>query len=223
IQVRNLQYHYPNTTSNVLTEMHLDIFEGDRIALVGPSGAGKSTFVRLLIGELLPQEGRITYQRQDLKIGYLSQNPYIFNATIAENVAVFNDVPTEKITAALEAVQLMPVVQRFHYGIETLIGEGGEMLSGGEMRRIELARLLLLEPDFVVLDEPVAGLDSTTEQVIQQTLDRYFQHATRLTIAHRQSTIQHATRRIYLADGTIQSDDDHIQLSLTHTQNGGEE
>ncbi len=117
----------------------------------------------------------------------------------------------------------MPVVQRFHYGIETLIGEGGEMLSGGEMRRIELARLLLLEPDFVVLDEPVAGLDSTTEQVIQQTLDRYFQHATRLTIAHRQSTIQHATRRIYLADGTIQSDDDHIQLSLTHTQNGGEE
>ncbi|EGQ3450279.1 ABC transporter ATP-binding protein/permease [Staphylococcus pseudintermedius] len=223
IQVRNLQYHYPNTTSNVLTEMHLDIFEGDRIALVGPSGAGKSTFVRLLIGELLPQEGRITYQRQDLKIGYLSQNPYIFNATIADNVAVFNDVPTEKITAALEAVQLMPVVQRFHYGIETLIGEGGEMLSGGEMRRIELARLLLLEPDFVVLDEPVAGLDSTTEQVIQQTLDRYFQHATRLTIAHRQSTIQHATRRIYLADGTIQSDDDHIQLSLTHTQNGGEE
>lgn len=158
-----------------------------------------------------------------MKIGYLSQNPYIFNATIAENVAVFNDVPTEKITAALEAVQLMPVVQRFHYGIETLIGEGGEMLSGGEMRRIELARLLLLEPDFVVLDEPVAGLDSTTEQVIQQTLDRYFQHATRLTIAHRQSTIQHATRRIYLADGTIQSDDDHIQLSLTHTQNGGEE
>lgn len=95
IQVRNLQYHYPNTTSNVLTEMHLDIFEGDRIALVGPSGAGKSTFVRLLIGELLPQEGRITYQRQDLKIGYLSKSVY-FNATIAENVAVFNDVPTEK-------------------------------------------------------------------------------------------------------------------------------
>lgn len=223
IQVRNLQYHYPNTTSNVLTDMHLDIFEGDRIALVGPSGAGKSTFVRLLIGELLPQEGRITYQRQDLKIGYLSQNPYIFNATIAENVAVFNDVPAEKITAALEAVQLMPVVERFQHGIETLIGEGGEMLSGGEMRRIELARLLLLEPDFVVLDEPVAGLDSTTEQVIQQTLDRYFQHTTRLTIAHRQSTIQHATRRIFLADGTIQSDDDRIQLSLTHTENGGEE
>lgn len=223
IQVRDLHYRYPNMTSNVLTDIHLDIFEGDRIALVGPSGAGKSTLVQLLIGEHLPQEGHVTYQRQGLKIGYLSQNPYIFNATIAENVAVFNDVPTDKIIAALEAVQLMPVVERFQQGIDTLIGEGGEMLSGGEMRRIELARLLLLDPDFVVLDEPVAGLDSATEQVIQQTLDRHFQRTTRLTIAHRQSTIQHATRRIYLADGRIQSDDDKIQLSLTHAYHGGEQ
>ncbi|REB90451.1 ABC transporter ATP-binding protein/permease, partial [Staphylococcus pseudintermedius] len=90
-------------------------------------------------------------------------------------------------------------------------------------RRIERARLLLVEPDFVVLDEPVAGLDRTTEQVNQQTLDRYYQHATRLTIAHRQSTNQHATRRSYVAAGRIRAEDDRMQLSLTNTQNGGEE
>ncbi|ARJ51225.1 ABC transporter ATP-binding protein/permease [Staphylococcus lutrae] len=223
IQVRQLSYHYPQMASNVLHDIQFDVFEGDHIALVGPSGTGKSTLVRLLLGELSPQKGTICYQKNDIKIGYLSQNPYIFNATIAENVAVFHEVTVEKVMSALEAVQLKPVVERLRNGIDTLIGEGGEMLSGGEMRRIELARLLVLEPDFVVLDEPVAGLDQATERVIQETLNRYFRHTTRLTIAHRQQTIAQATRRIFLDQGTIQADDHDIQIQLKREDVGGEQ
>ncbi|NHA36491.1 cysteine ABC transporter ATP-binding protein, partial [Staphylococcus schleiferi] len=140
--------------------------------------------------------------------------PYIFNATIAENVSVFNTVPREKMMTVLQAVNLWDKVNALHDGIDTLIGEGGEMMSGGEMRRIELARLLLMQPDFVVLDEPVAGLDRATEQLIQQTLDTYFTETTRLTIAHRQQTIAHANRRIYLQDGKIRSDDTQIQIDF---------
>ncbi|MGX0562631.1 ATP-binding cassette, subfamily C, bacterial CydD [Staphylococcus schleiferi] len=222
IQVRELSFRYEGMANEVLSDIQFDINKGDKIALVGPSGAGKSTLIQILLGELAPQKGYVSYQNAHLKIGYLSQNPYIFNATIAENVSVFNTVPREKIMTVLQAVNLWDKINALHDGIDTLIGEGGEMMSGGEMRRIELARLLLMQPDFVVLDEPVAGLDRATEQLIQQTLDAYFNETTRLTIAHRQQTIAHANRRIYLQDGKVRSDDTQIQIDFKADQQDGD-
>lgn len=105
-------------------------------------------------------------------------------------------------------------------GIHTLIGDGGETFSGGQMRRIELCRLLVMQPDLVVLDEPATGLDIETEQVIQSVLDDYFKDTTQLIIAHRDATIRKATRRLYMQDGCIIKDDQLI--SVNKEENGDE-
>lgn len=214
IRVNDVSYSYSESREWQLQDIHLDIYEGDHIALVGPSGAGKSTLVQLILGELTPNSGTVTYSIAHLRTGYLSQHPYIFNATIAENITMFHDIDETIIYKALEEVRLMHLIDQLKNGIDTYIGEGGEALSGGEMRRLELARLLIMNPDFLVLDEPFTGLDMETEMVIQDTLTTHFIDTTRLTVAHRQQTIQNATRRIYLKEGRIDADDTKISVDL---------
>lgn len=214
IRVNDVRYSYSESREWQLQDIHLDIYEGDHIALVGPSGAGKSTLVQLILGELTPNSGTVTYSIAHLRTGYLSQHPYIFNATIAENITMFHDIDETIIYKALEEVRLMHLIDQLKNGIDTYIGEGGEALSGGEMRRLELARLLIMNPDFLVLDEPFTGLDMETEMVIQDTLTTHFIDTTRLTVAHRQQTIQNATRRIYLKEGRIDADDTKISVDL---------
>ncbi|MFO3702820.1 ABC transporter ATP-binding protein/permease [Staphylococcus felis] len=214
IRVNDVSYSYSESREWQLQDIHLDIYEGDHIALVGPSGAGKSTLVQLILGELTPNSGTVTYSTAHLRTGYLSQHPYIFNATIVENITMFHDIDETIIYKALEEVRLMHLIDQLKNGIDTYIGEGGEALSGGEMRRLELARLLIMNPDFLVLDEPFTGLDTETETVIQDTLTTHFIDTTRLTVAHRQQTIQNATRRIYLKEGRIDADDTKISVDL---------
>ncbi|MBH9580783.1 ABC transporter ATP-binding protein/permease [Staphylococcus felis] len=214
IRVNDVRYSYSESREWQLQDIHLDIYEGDHIALVGPSGAGKSTLVQLILGELTPNSGTVTYSTAHLRTGYLSQHPYIFNATIAENITMFHDIDETIIYKALEEVRLMHLIDQLKNGIDTYIGEGGEALSGGEMRRLELARLLIMNPDFLVLDEPFTGLDMETETVIRDTLTTHFIDTTRLTVAHRQQTIQNATRRIYLKEGRIDADDTKISVDL---------
>ncbi|REH89646.1 ABC transporter ATP-binding protein/permease [Staphylococcus felis] len=214
IRVNDVRYSYSESRDWQLQDIHLDIYEGDHIALVGPSGAGKSTLVQLILGELTPNSGTVTYSTAHLRTGYLSQHPYIFNATIAENITMFHDIDETIIYKALEEVRLMHLIDQLKNGIDTYIGEGGEALSGGEMRRLELARLLIMNPDFLVLDEPFTGLDMETETVIRDTLTTHFIDTTRLTVAHRQQTIQNATRRIYLKEGRIDADDTKISVDL---------
>ncbi|REI06825.1 ABC transporter ATP-binding protein/permease [Staphylococcus felis] len=214
IRVNDVRYSYSESRDWQLQDIHLDIYEGDHIALVGPSGAGKSTLVQLILGELTPNSGTVTYSTAHLRTGYLSQHPYIFNGTIAENITMFHDIDEIIIYKALEKVRLMHLIDQLKNGIDTYIGEGGEALSGGEMRRLELARLLIMNPDFLVLDEPFTGLDMETEMVIQDTLTTHFIDTTRLTVAHRQQTIQNATRRIYLKEGRIDADDTKISVDL---------
>lgn len=110
---------------------------------------------------------------------------------------MFNEVSDEKILQTLETVGLKEKILSLNKGIHTVIGEGGEMLSGGQMRRIELCRVLLLRPSILIFDEPTTGLDIETERIVQQTLEHNFKHATTITIAHRNSTIRRATRRLY--------------------------
>ncbi|MBI5974004.1 ABC transporter ATP-binding protein/permease [Staphylococcus sp. H16/1A] len=215
IRVKDLNFKYDESEQWQLKNINFNINKGDHIALVGPSGSGKSTLVQLILGELRPYSGTVIYNAHDLRIGYLAQYPYIFNATIAENVAMFHKVEESEIQRVLSEVQLDHVVRQLERGIHTYIGEGGEMLSGGEMRRIELARLLIMKPEFLVLDEPFTGLDIDTEMIIQHVLSKHFKETTRLTIAHRQQTIRDATRRIYLQNGEIKSDDTQIDVSLS--------
>ena len=208
--MEHVSYRYPEADRAAVKDVSFNIYEGEQIALVGPSGAGKTTLSELILQHRQPTAGYVSFQFEHLKMGVLSQQPYIFNATIKENVSMFEAVEDEKVIEVLAAVGLMEKINQLPQGIETYIGEGGEMLSGGQMRRIELSRVLFAQPELVVFDEPATGLDVWTERTIQEALNTYFKESTVIMIAHRESTIRMAQRRIYMEGGHIITDDQVI-------------
>ncbi|HDF0726481.1 ABC transporter ATP-binding protein/permease [Staphylococcus aureus] len=215
IQLTDISFRYDNSDRLVLNDLNLEIYNGDQIALVGPSGAGKSTLTHLIAGVYQPTIGTISTNQRDLNIGILSQQPYIFSASIKENITMFKDIENNTIEEVLDEVGLLDKVQSFTKGINTIIGEGGEMLSGGQMRRIELCRLLVMKPDLVIFDEPATGLDIQTEHMIQNVLFQHFKDTTMIVIAHRNNTIRHLQRRLYIENGRLIADDRNISVNIT--------
>ncbi|MBH4582525.1 ABC transporter ATP-binding protein/permease [Staphylococcus aureus] len=215
IQLTDLSFRYDDSDRLVLNDLNLEIFKGDQIALVGPSGAGKSTLTHLIAGVYHPTIGTISTNQRDLNIGILSQQPYIFSASIKENITMFKDIENNTVEEVLDEVGLLDKVQSFTKGINTIIGEGGEMLSGGQMRRIELCRLLVMKPDLVIFDEPATGLDIQTEHMIQNVLFQHFKDTTMIFIAHRDNTIRHLQRRLYIENGRLIADDRNISVNIT--------
>ena len=204
IQLEHVYYKYNDAQQPALQDINISIYEGEHIALIGKSGAGKSTLAQVIAQHFKPQYGSVIYKQQ-LKIGFLSQHPYIFNASIRDNMTMFQKIEKDKILEALDDVNLKNIVNKLEKGIDTWIGEGGEMLSGGQMRRIELSRLLLLQPDVLIFDEPATGLDVQTEHVIQSVINRKFENTTIITIAHREHTIKNADRRIKINEGSVEA------------------
>ncbi|MFK3302950.1 ABC transporter ATP-binding protein/permease [Staphylococcus aureus] len=215
IQLTDISFRYDDSDRLVLNDLNLEIFKGDQIALVGPSGAGKSTLTHLIAGVYQPTIGTISTNKCDLNIGILSQQPYIFSASIKENITMFKDIENNTVEEVLDEVGLLDKVQSFTQGINTIIGEGGEMLSGGQMRRIELCRLLVMKPDLVIFDEPATGLDIQTEHMIQNVLFQHFKDTTMIVIAHRDNTIRHLQRRLYIENGRLIADDRNISVNIT--------
>ncbi|ULV71009.1 ABC transporter ATP-binding protein/permease [Staphylococcus aureus] len=215
IQLTDISFRYDDSDRLVLNDLNLEIFKGDQIALVGPSGAGKSTLTHLIAGVYQPTIGTISINHRDLNIGILSQQPYIFSASIKENITMFKDIENNTVEEVLDEVGLLDKVQSFTQGINTIIGEGGEMLSGGQMRRIELCRLLVMKPDLVIFDEPATGLDIQTEHMIQNVLFQHFKDTTMIVIAHRDNTIRHLQRRLYIENGRLIADDRNISVNIT--------
>ncbi|HCD4135858.1 TPA: ABC transporter ATP-binding protein/permease [Staphylococcus aureus] len=215
IQLTGISFRYDDSDRLVLNDLNLEIFKGDQIALVGPSGAGKSTLTHLIAGVYHPTIGTISINQRDLNIGILSQQPYIFSASIKENITMFKDIENNIVEEVLDEVGLLDKVQSFTKGINTIIGEGGEMLSGGQMRRIELCRLLVMKPDLVIFDEPATGLDIQTEHMIQNVLFQHFKDTTMIVIAHRDNTIRHLQRRLYIENGRLIADDRNISVNIT--------
>ncbi|HCZ7269562.1 TPA: ABC transporter ATP-binding protein/permease [Staphylococcus aureus] len=215
IQLTDISFRYDDSDRLVLNDLNLEIFKGDQIALVGPSGAGKSTLTHFIAGVYQPTIGTISINQRDLNIGILSQQPYIFSASIKENITMFKDIENNTVEEVLDEVGLLDKVQSFTQGINTIIGEGGEMLSGGQMRRIELCRLLVMKPDLVIFDEPATGLDIQTEHMIQNVLFQHFKGTTMIVIAHRDNTIRHLQRRLYIENGRLIADDRNISVNIT--------
>jgi len=155
---------------DVLRDFSLSIGDGQRVALVGPSGSGKSTVLEALAGWLPPREGRLLV-RDGVRIGYAGQRPYLFHGSIADNLRLADPAVSDtRLQAVAEVAQVMRFASQLPLGLDTVIGERGFGLSGGEARRIGLARLLLLEPDLFLLDEPTAFLDPQTEADLLQAL-----------------------------------------------------
>lgn len=181
---RDLRLRPQGAPHDVVENFSLELAPGRRLALVGPSGSGKSTVLEALAGWLPPREGRIL-RRPGLRIGYAGQRPYLFHGSIADNLRLAAPgVSAKRLHAVAEAAQVMRFAARLPHGLDTVIGERGFGLSGGEARRIALARLLLREPDLLLLDEPTAFLDAATEADLLDTLGVFARDRAVLVATH---------------------------------------
>ena len=188
---------------NVLTNLSFDLPAGTHLALAGPSGCGKSTLLDALAGWLQPRTGRLSIS-EDLRIGYAPQRPYLFHGSIADNLRMGDPHASDgQLRAAAEAAQVLRFAQRLPQGLETIIGERGFGLSGGEARRIALARVFLRDPQLLLLDEPTAFLDPETEAALLQSLARFARGRCLVMATHSPAAMRMAGRVLQLPQGVL--------------------
>lgn len=197
--------------------------KGESIALVGDSGAGKSSLVNLLVRFYDPSSGEINinekYNLNDLtleslhqKIAYVTQRIYIFNDTIAQNIAYGQEFSKERVIEALKKAHALEFVESLENGIDTMLTENGNNLSGGQRQRIALARALYKEPDILILDEATSALDNKSEVLIQQALEALKSEMITITVAHRLSTIENSDAILVFKEGKIVCRGQHFDL-----------
>jgi len=225
LQFERVSFQHQSSSVLALDEIGFSAARGDTVAFVGPSGAGKSTLVKLLVGLYAPKEGEILYNgipshRVDLdllreKIGFVTQDTQLFSGSIRENLLFVNPKATdEECMEVLNQAATHSLLSRADRGLDTLIGEGGVKVSGGEKQRLSIARALLRHPQLLVFDEATSSLDSLTEEEISRTIREVAtnQEAITILIAHRLSTVMHADRIYVLERGRIVEFGRHSEL-----------
>jgi ATP-binding cassette subfamily B protein len=225
LQFEEVSFQHQSSSALALDEIGFSAARGDTIAFVGPSGAGKSTLVKLLVGLYAPKTGEILYNgipsnRVDLdllreKIGFVTQDTQLFSGSIRENLLFVNPKATdEECMEVLNQAATHSLLSRADRGLDTLIGEGGVKVSGGEKQRLSIARALLRRPQLLVFDEATSSLDSLTEEEISRTIREVAtnQEAITTLIAHRLSTVMHADRIYVLERGRIVESGRHSEL-----------
>ena len=223
IEFEDVSFRYPDGDEYVLEHFSLKIPFGSNIAIVGETGAGKSTLVNLVCRFFEPTEGRVLIDGRDARersqlwlhsaVGYVLQTPHLFSGTIRENLLYGNPkAADEDIERALKLVSADEVVARMEKGIDTDVGEGGDLLSTGEKQLISFARAILADPRILVLDEATASVDTLTEQKIQAAIETVIRGRTSLVIAHRLSTVRNADLILVVKDGKIVEQGTHREL-----------
>ncbi|HEY0895799.1 MAG TPA: ABC transporter ATP-binding protein [Sphingobacteriaceae bacterium] len=221
----NVSFRHQTALRNALNNISFETRQGETIAFVGPSGSGKTTLVKLLVGLYPPQEGRVLYNNTpsgdiDLnelreKIGFVTQDTQLFSGTIRENLLFVRPGATDsECMEVLNKAACQSLMARADKGLDTVIGEGGVKVSGGEKQRLSIARALLRRPDILVFDEATSALDSLTEEEITKTIrdvSEMQEHIT-ILIAHRLSTIMHADKIFVLEKGNIVEAGRHSDL-----------
>jgi ATP-binding cassette subfamily B protein len=221
----NVSFKHLSGRTNALNNIYFTTKEGETIAFVGPSGSGKTTLVKLLVGLYQPVEGKVMYnnisgKEIDLnllreKIGFVTQDTQLFSGTIRENLQfVKPGASDEDCMRVLHQAACQNLLARADKGLDTVIGEGGVKVSGGEKQRLSIARALLRNPDILVFDEATSSLDSLTEEEITTTIRDVSELKSQITIliAHRLSTIRHADRIYVLEKGNIIEQGKHAEL-----------
>jgi ATP-binding cassette subfamily B protein len=225
LSFQSVSFKHQTASHKAIDNISFDVRIGDTVAFVGPSGSGKSTLMKLLVGLYRPQEGKILYNHLDEtairfddlrnQIGFVTQDTNLFSGTIRENLMFVNPTATlTELEDALTKSSCNGLLERAEKGLDTMIGEGGLKLSGGEKQRLSIARALLRNPHLLIFDEATSALDSLTEEEITNTIRDISATKEQITIliAHRLSTIMHADRIYVLEKGDIVETGTHEKL-----------
>jgi ATP-binding cassette subfamily B protein len=225
LSFNQVSFQHRTAKTKAVEDIVFEAHKGDTIAFVGPSGSGKTTLVKLLVGLYKPMEGKILYNHTDsnhididelrAQIGFVTQDTQLFAGTIKENLLFVNPTATEEeILEVLNKAACQNLLARSEDGVNTVIGEGGMKISGGEKQRLSIARALLRKPKLIVFDEATSALDSITEEEITQTIRSVASRKEHITvmIAHRLSTIMYADRIHVLEKGKIVETGTHEEL-----------
>jgi ATP-binding cassette, subfamily B, multidrug efflux pump len=223
VEFRNLTFTYDATQAPVLRNIHLEIRPGTICGIVGETGSGKSTLVSLLLRLHEPPDGSVFMDGIDIKqmalrrledaIGYVSQDIFLFSGSLQENVLLgIESGETERVEDAARMAGLLPTIQAFGAGFDTVIGERGVRLSGGQKQRTALARALIKDPPILILDDAFSSVDAETEEEILRELKQFMRGRTTLLISHRISTVRGADMIVYLRSGEIIEQGTHEEL-----------
>ena len=213
---KNVSFQHKTASQKAIDDISFNAGVGETVAFVGPSGSGKSTLMKLLVGLYRPQQGKILYNSLDeteihfddlrKQIGFVTQDTNLFSGTIKENLLFVNPGASDALlNDVLQKASCTNLLARAENGLDTMIGEGGLKLSGGEKQRISIARALLRQPHLLIFDEATSALDSLTEEEITNTIKDISSQKEQITIliAHRLSTIMHADRIYVLEKGEV--------------------
>lgn len=225
LEFRDVSFKHQTAMHKAIDDISFKVRTGETIAFVGPSGSGKTTLMKLLVGLYRPEEGNIFYNGVDEnsidfndlrnQIGFVTQDTQLFSGTIKENLLFVNPAATdEDLLDALHKASCQNLLSRAEKGIDTMIGEGGLKLSGGEKQRLSIARALLRRPKLLIFDEATSALDSLTEEEISKTIRQVSSTNEQITIliAHRLSTIMYVDRIYVLEKGLIVETGTHDKL-----------
>jgi ATP-binding cassette subfamily B protein len=225
LEFENVAFKHQTAMQNAINAISFKVRIGETIAFVGPSGSGKTTLMKLLVGLYRPQKGRILYNGMDEnnidfndlrnQIGFVTQDTQLFSGTIKENLLFVNPEATDDdLTDVMNKASCHNLLTRAEKGLDTMIGEGGLKLSGGEKQRLSIARALLRKPKLLLFDEATSALDSLTEEEITDTIRDISLQGNQITIliAHRLSTIMHADRIYVLEKGDVVETGNHEKL-----------
>lgn len=223
LEIRNLSFTYPNSPATTLGDINLNVQAGEVIAVVGPNGSGKTTMLSMIPRFFIPDKGQILIDGQDIadvtlaslrqQISIVTQQTVTFNDTIASNIAYGNQNATEEqIVAAAKCAYADEFITNTSDGYQTIIGEQGATLSGGQLQRLAIARAIIRDPAILIFDEAMSQIDSDSEAKIQKALAQFAQGRTSFIIAHRLSTIISADRIVVLDDGKLIDQGKHKQL-----------
>ena len=222
IEFKDVHFTYPNTSTKVLSGISFSVAGGQFLGVMGHTGAGKTTILKLLMRYYVPDSGEVLINGNDINnftlesvrdaIGFVSQDPFLFYGTIRDNVRYNQEATEEDLSVALELAGALEFVKELEDGMETMVGDRGAKLSGGQRARVSLARALLKKPSLLILDEASSALDAETERRIQENLLSTGSGRATIAVAHRLSTIRNANEILAMVDGAVVERGKHDEL-----------